>query len=144
MMSIRLRARLNVSECLDHLSAGYVRLQCKKLSIRIPAVLQDIISGFNRNMFVKFSKSMTNEEYVEVVNDTMIRLWKPNMSYGYGASALIDLPIPVHDDSFTLSWNIRIKGKHFGNYHYFIGVASNNCQNHSHFICIHPDGSMCC
>ena len=124
--------RLSVDECLEYLCNGYMRLEADHWNLSLPHDLLCLMVQFMKTIFFKFDEGLTDTESMQMVNDVMIRLIHPNPNYKYGGSALIDLAIPVHDRHCSLKWKIRIIAKCFPNYHYFIGVSSNNCTN---FVC---------
>ena len=127
--------RLSIAECLDYLSTGYIRKECVSHQ-SFPSELMSIIAEFIRNILYRFSQNLLNPDGMRIVpdsNNTMVELIKGINKFNLGGSALIDLPIPMHDNESKYEWNIRINtksGGSTGNYHYFIGVASNQCKNY--------------
>ena len=126
--------RLSMNECLVYLSTGYIRKEY--VSFRsFPSELMSIISEFIRNILFRFSENLLKPDNMRIVpgsNNTMIELIRGGQ-FGFGGSALIDLPIPIDCNESKYEWNIRINtksGRSTRNYHYFIGVTSNQCDNY--------------
>ena len=125
--------RLSTDECLDHLSTGYVRKEYESFNL-FPSTLLPIITQFIRNILYRFAKHLLQPYSMKIIegsNNTMVELIRGSNSSDLGGSALLNVAIPVIDNRCKYEWKIRINAqkRSTGNYHYFIGVASNKCKN---------------
>merc|ERR1712129_74588 len=109
---------------------GYMRRQNKSSKIQIPNVLIQLIRDNISYIFIRFSNALLNPQNMELINDVKVKLIQSGGKFKYGASALIDFPIDIRFKE-QVSWKIRLhkEGGDLSNYHYFIGIVSNHCQN---------------
>ena len=122
--AIKLLRRLSFKQCLEHLLSGFIKKHGTKLQYSIhPFVLQQIsIKYLGQKFFIRFKSSLTSKTKVKLINEHLVEARSCN-------SLLIDLPIPVKDDTFKIKWNIKFKVNALSNGHYFVGIVGDKFKH---------------